>query len=346
MNLIPFRYLFALLPAVAVAVSFLSTGLWTWFAVCFVFIFIPILELLLGNGGKFGKDDPSENASSNFLYSLVLYSIVPIHLFFIAWYILFAHHIDSHSFSDFLGRTFAMGIMCGAYGINVAHELGHRQTKFDQFLAKLMLLTSFYMHFFIEHNRGHHKFVGTKEDPSTGRINEPVMFFWVRSMFFVWVSAWKLEFERLKRLKLPKFHPSNQMLQFQIIQIAFLLAIYYFEGWDAMLSMWLAAFIGAILLETINYIEHYGLTRNQLGNGMYEIVNEMHSWNSNHFIGRLLLFELSRHSDHHAKTTKKYQELNSIPNAPQMPTGYPGMMVLSLFPPLFFKIMNPRVQSN
>ena len=134
------------------------------------------------------------------------------------------------------------------------------------------------------------------------------------------------------------------MLQFQIIQLGFLGGIYFLGGLEAAIMMRLAGFLGAILLETINYIEHYGLVRQKTELGMYEIVTEKHSWNSNHIIGRLLLFELSRHSDHHAKSTKKYQELRSLENAPQMPTGYPGMMVLSLVYPAWTKIMNPLVK--
>ena len=344
MNFIPFRYIISLLPAASVAISFQSQGLMTWFAAFFVFGIIPVLELILNHGGKFGQDDLAQNAVNNKMYDIVIYAVVPIHLFFVYWYITDAHSSINHSYLELFGKAFAMGIMCGTYGINVAHELGHRPNWLDQFLAKTLLLTSFYMQFFIEHNRGHHKYVGTPEDPSSGRYNEPIYSFWFRSMFFVWISAWNLEFERLKRLNLPKFHPSNQMLQFQLIQLGFLIGIYFLGGLEAAIMMRLAGFLGAILLETINYIEHYGLVRQKTESGMYEIVTEKHSWNSNHIIGRLLLFELSRHSDHHAKSTKKYQELRSLDNAPQMPTGYPGMMVLSLVYPLWVGVMNPLVK--
>ncbi len=346
MKWIPFRYLISLLPALSVAVSFSFQGFATWFAVIFVFGVIPIIELIVGMGGWFGINDDSHNITQNKIYDLVIFTVVPVHFFFVYWYLQIVKLPPDVSFSEFFGRAFAMGILCGTFGINVAHELGHRTSKFSQFLAKTLLLSSFYMHFFIEHNRGHHKYVGTPEDPSTGRVNEPVYLFWIRSMVFVWISAWKLEFDRLKRINLPKFHPSNQMLQFQIVQLGFLFSLYYFGGFKAAIGMLLAAFIGGLLLETINYIEHYGLKRNMLNNGMYEIVTEKHSWNSNHLMGRLLLFELSRHSDHHAKSTKKYQELRSLDTAPQMPTGYPGMMVLSLITPIWFRVMNRLVDQN
>jgi len=346
MNIIPFRYLIALLPALSVAFSFSSEGIFCWSAVFFVFGLIPILELLMGAGGKFGADDLDQNSKQNKIYDFMLYLVIPIHLGLFFWYLNIVELPPDVTLSTFLGKAFAMGILCGSFGINVAHELGHRQNKLDQFLAKVLLLTSLYMHFFIEHNRGHHKYVGTPEDPSSGRKNEPVFVFWFRSMIFVWISAWNIEFQRLKRENLSKFHWSNQMLQFQLIQIAALVLVNYFGGYKALLGFLLAAFVGALLLETINYIEHYGLTREKLENGMYEVVTEKHSWNSNHIMGRLLLFELSRHSDHHAKTTKKYQELRSLDKAPQMPTGYPGMMVLSLIVPIWFHVMNRRIAKN
>jgi alkane 1-monooxygenase len=214
----------------------------------------------------------------------------------------------------------------------------------EQFFAKMLLASSLYMHFFIEHNRGHHKHVGTPEDPSTARMHEVVYTFWLRSMFQTWISAWRIEAERLRREALSPWSLRNEMLRFQITQLLVVIAIYFIFGGWATFSFWLAALIGGIFLETINYIEHYGLRRKKTQTGQYEIVQPEHSWNSNHVVGRLILFELSRHSDHHYKSNKKYQTLQSIDAAPQMPTGYPGMMVLSLVVPAWFLIMNPRAK--
>jgi alkane 1-monooxygenase len=162
-------------------------------------------------------------------------------------------------------------------------------------------------------------------------------------MYQTWTKAWSLEFERLRRENKFRFHPSNEMLQFQVVQLLYLVIIYLFFGGSGFTALLLSGLTGAILLETINYIEHYGLLRKKEANGYYERVQTKHSWNSDHLIGRLLLFELSRHSDHHYKSHKKYQELQSANDAPQMPTGYPGMMVLSIIAPLWFWIMNRRV---
>ena len=134
------------------------------------------------------------------------------------------------------------------------------------------------------------------------------------------------------------------MLQAQVIQVLFAGVILFFFGWMITLYYLYAAFIGIILLETVNYIEHYGLQRKQFAEGKFERAMPQHSWNSNHILGRLMLFELSRHSDHHYLASKKYQLLQHHDDAPQLPTGYPGSMILSLVPPVWFYLMNPRIK--
>ena len=275
-------------------------------------------------------------------YDMVLYLLVPV-IFFLLWEFLISMR-ETLTFSDRLGRILSMGLICGGFGINVAHELGHRNNKFEQFLSKTLLLSSLYMHFFIEHNRGHHKRVSTKEDPSSARYGENIFSFWIRSVFTGYISAWNIEFLRLKRLNKFKFSLENEMLRFQIIQVLFVSSIYFVFGTQITIYFLFTAVMGFLLLETVNYIEHYGLQRKININGKYERVQPFHSWNSNHPIGRIMLFELSRHSDHHFNASRKYQILKNHENSPEMPTGYPGMMILSLFPPLWFYVMNKRIK--
>jgi alkane 1-monooxygenase len=220
--------------------------------------------------------------------------------------------------------------------------LGHRVKKGEQFLAKALLLTSLYMHFFIEHNKGHHKRVATPDDPSSARLGEPVYFFYFRSILLSYLSAWHIAAKDVQKKGGGLLQ--NEMLQFQAIQIAFVLLIYFvFGGWTTVLFI-LAAAQGILLLETVNYIEHYGLQRKAIADGKYERALPAHSWNSNHVIGRVMLFELSRHSDHHYMASRKYQVLRHHDDSPQMPTGYPGMMLLSLVPPIWFYVMNKKVK--
>ena len=237
-----------------------------------------------------------------------------------------------------------LGFSCGVYGINVAHELGHRNTWYEQLMSKMLLLTSLYMHFFIEHNRGHHRNVSTDIDPASAKKGETLYFFWLRSTITSYISAWKLENNRLRKEGIFILSLKNEMLVFQIVQIAFLILIAVFFGIKTMALFIASATVGFLLLETVNYIEHYGLRRKEIKKGVYERTQPHHSWNSNHLIGRLMLFELSRHSDHHFKPSRKYQMLRHFDKSPQMPTGYPGMLMLAFIPPLWFYVMHKQIK--
>jgi alkane 1-monooxygenase len=199
------------------------------------------------------------------------------------------------------------------------------------------------MHFFIEHNRGHHKNIGTKKDPATARKGESLYEFWIRAIWQSYWHAWKIENDSLRKKGIVVWSLKNQMLRFQLTQITLLLVIFFVFGWFTLFCFVAAAVFGFVLLETIDYVEHYGLTRKELSPGVYERTQPHHSWDSNFPMGRLVLFELSRHADHHYLANRKYQILRSHESAPQMPTGYPGMMILSLVPPLWFAIMNKRL---
>ena len=336
------KYFLALTVPLLAYFSFNGTGIITYAPMIEAFLLIPILELFFRPNSSNLSSAEEEMAKEDKSYDMVLYLLVPV-IYFLLWEFLISMR-ETLTFSDRLGRILSMGLVCGAYGINVAHELGHRNNKFEQFLSKTLLLSSLYMHFFIEHNRGHHKRVSTKEDPSSARYGENIFSFWIRSVFTGYISAWNIEFSRLKRLKKFKFSLENEMLRFQLIQVLFVSSIYFVYGTQITIYFLFAAVMGFLLLETVNYIEHYGLQRKININGKYERVQPFHSWNSNHPVGRIMLFELSRHSDHHFNASRKYQVLKNHDNSPEMPTGYPGMMILSLIPPLWFYIMNKRIK--
>jgi alkane 1-monooxygenase len=308
----------------------------------YAFFIIPSLELLFKPDAKNADEAELELRKSDSLYDYLLYAVVPVQFGFLVWF-LFAVGESGLTAWDITGRISGFGIMCGTIGINVAHELGHRVKKHEQFMAKALLLTSQYMHFFIEHNRGHHKNVSTTEDPSSARKNEWLPFFWIRSVVTGYISAWRLENKRLSRKYQRVFSLKNEMLRFLLIQVLLLVAIGVFFSPTILLYYAAAATFGFLMLETVNYIEHYGLQRQKVSEFRYENASPKHSWNSNHILGRMMLFELSRHSDHHFKAEKKYQLLEHHDDSPQMPTGYPGMMILAFVPPLWFWVMNKRL---
>lgn len=336
------KYLMVLTLPVTVAVSFTQKGWLTFLPMMYAFGFIPLLEFLFKPNAENLSATELELRNADRLYDWMLYLIVPVQYSMLFWFLIAVAQPDLNSL-DIMGRITAIGLLCGVLGINVAHELGHRVTRGEQFLAKMLLLTSLYMHFFIEHNRGHHKNVSTPDDPSSARYNEWLPAFWLRSVFGAYRSAWRLENQRLRRKKVSVFSLQNEMIQFSIVQLALLVAIGWIFGINVLGYFALAATMGFLLLETVNYIEHYGLVRKKVSEFRYENTNPRHSWNSDHVMGRLLLFELSRHSDHHYMASKKYQLLEHYDDSPQMPTGYPGMMLLAAIPPLWFSVMNKRV---
>jgi alkane 1-monooxygenase len=343
MPLRAFKYLSPLIVYVGSVHAFTAYGLWCYVPLIYAWIVIPGLELFI-------KPDPSnlseaeeEVARMDKVYDYILYLIVLLQVPTL-FYFLYSMQDESLTIADKIGRIGTMGLLCGTFGINVGHELGHRTNKFEQALAKISLLTSLYMHFFIEHNKGHHKNVATPQDPSSARYGENVFSFWFRTIFFSYISAWRIAAKDVSKRQKPAFSLHNEMLQFQLIQLAFVGLIWWMFGWEILLYFLVAALMGVLLLETVNYIEHYGLERRLISQDKYERAMPQHSWNSNHVIGRVMLFELSRHSDHHYLASRKYQVLKHHNDAPQMPTGYPGMMMLSLLPPAWFYVMNKRVK--
>ena len=338
------KYLWSyIIPATLVLVLYMR-GWFSFSGVLVAFFAIPILEAILQGTEKNMSEAEESGALKNKIYDLILYSNLPILWGMIAWYFYVVANITLQNY-EFWGISISMGIFLGAMGINVAHELGHRDKAYERFMAKMLLLPNMYMHFIIEHNRGHHVNIATKEDPASARYNEILYFFWIRSVAMTYISAWRLEAKRLKNEGKSFFSYHNEMIIFQLAQLSYLFLVWYFGGILLLFSAILIAVVGFLLLETVNYIEHYGLSRKKLENGRYERVQPWHSWNSNHVLGRLILFELSRHSDHHFKANRKYQVLRHFDESPQLPYGYPMSMLMSFIPPLWFAVMNPRVKA-
>jgi alkane 1-monooxygenase len=317
-------------------------GPWVFIGPVYVFGAIPLLELLLPSSSVNLEKAEEEMAKKDWKYDVVVWSVVPIQ-FAVMFY--FLNRVDDSTLRwwEVFGMVLSFGVSCGVLGINLAHELGHRNTWYEQLMSKMLLATSLYMHFFIEHNRGHHKNVSTDEDPASSRYGEMFYAFWFRSVTQGWLSAWKIEGDRLRKKNQSFWGIHNEMLMYQLIQIGMLVAIAYVWNVKVMLLFVAAATFGFTLLELVNYIEHYGLRRKKIDGEYYEKVMPVHSWNSNHPVGRIMLFELTRHSDHHYMASRKYQVLRHFDHSPQMPTGYPGMMVLSLFPPLWFAVMHKQI---
>lgn len=336
------KYFVVLIFPVAAFSAFAFNGLWTILPAILFFGVVPLAELFLSPDHQNAETEERLSRSKDKFYDWFLYLLVPLQLVVLTAFLVSVSAPEIETF-ELIGRIVSMGMMCGLLGITLGHELGHRTKRFEQFLGEIALLTSLENHFLPYHNLGHHRNAATRRDPATARRNETVYAFWFRSQFGSYIQAWQFEFEKGRKHNRRAFSPRNRMISYTIAQIALLGGIYYFFGLLATLAFTAAAFIGKLLLETVNYIEHYGLLRKRDAGGRYERVKPEHSWNSDHVLGRAILLELSRHSDHHFRASKHFQSLDSISTSPQMPTGYPGMMLLSLVPPIWFRFMNKRI---
>ncbi|HXV05093.1 MAG TPA: alkane 1-monooxygenase, partial [Solirubrobacterales bacterium] len=243
---------------------------------------------------------------------------------------------------DSIGLALTMGIVSGI-AINTAHELGHKRAGLERWLSKIALAQSGYGHFFIEHNRGHHVRVATPEDPASARLGESFWAFLPRTVAGSLGSAWELEKARLARLHSSPWTIRNDILNAWAMTVVLFAGLTLAFGAVVLPYLLLQAVLGFCLLEVVNYLEHYGLLRQKREDGRYERCRPEHSWNSNNVASNVLLYHLQRHSDHHANPTRRYQALRHVEEAPQLPTGYAGMIVLAWFPPLWRRVMDRRL---
>lgn len=336
------KYLSALTIPLSALLGFTLLGYWSFTTPIYAFVFIPILEILLPQDTQNLSQAAREKKSAHWIFDGMLYLNLPI-VYGLLTYALYLVSSRELAPIEWAGTVFSLGIVLGTNGINVGHELGHRKALFERIIGKALLLPALYMHFFVEHNYGHHVHAATPEDPATARFREPVYVFWVRSVGQQYLNSWRIQRKLKQKQGFNWYSFKNDMFWFTVIQSVFLGLVFISFGVRGLILAVASAVVGFLLLETVNYIEHYGLLRKKKSSGRYERVKEIHSWNSNHIIGRIVLYELTRHSDHHFISAKKYQLLDCHPTSPQMPYGYPTSMVIALVPPLWFSIMNHRI---
>ncbi|MDH5538524.1 MAG: alkane 1-monooxygenase [Rhizobacter sp.] len=238
-----------------------------------------------------------------------------------------------------LALGIAVGGVTGSQGITFAHELGHSRRRFDRALAWLLMASVNYSHFMVEHYRGHHPRAATRDDPASARRGESLWRFLPRTLVGSWRSAWRLESQRLRQFGLAWWR--STLLWATVGQGVWLGLLVAWLGQAALLFWLVQSAYAVFLLETINYIEHYGLRRREVG-GRVEPFGMMHAWNADHCLTNCFVVNLQRHSDHHLHAWKPYPELQALPG-PQLPTGYAGCLLLATIPPLWFKLMHPRL---
>ncbi|WP_175838696.1 alkane 1-monooxygenase [Burkholderia anthina] len=345
------RYLWLLgaltitLPILAAQLA-LATGIhvFWWFGPLFAFGVIPVLDTLIGDD----RDNPPETVVPQLererYYRFIVYlaTLVEYVAFFACVWIVGTHALTWY---DYVGFALSLGAATGI-SINTAHELGHKTNRFERWLAKVTLAPVAYGHFFVEHNRGHHVRVATAEDPASARYGESFWAFLPRTVTGSIRSAWRLEQARLERLGHSPWSWRNEVLHAWAMTVVVWAIAIGMAGRIVIPFLVIQAVYGASLLEVVNYVEHYGLGRRKLPNGRYERCTPQHSWNSNHVVTNLFLYQLQRHADHHANPTRSYQALRHFDDSPQLPAGYATMILFAYVPPLWYRVMNPRVVAH
>ena len=332
----------ALLPGQLV--TFTRLELFWWIGPIAVLGVIPLLDIAMGVDSRNPREEDYEALTNDRYYRWCVYAFLPIQ--FIGLAIAgFMWSRPELKLVDKLGLAATMGFVSGL-GINAAHELGHRVEHLERWLAKIALAQSWYGHFYVEHNRGHHVRVATPEDPASARFGESLWKFLPRSCLGGFRSALGLERERLSHRGKRWFSRHNNLLQAWSMSAVLFGTLILAYGPVIIPYLILQAVVGIVLLETVNYIEHYGLLRRRRADGRYARCSPRDSWNSDRLVTNVFLFHLQRHSDHHANPGRRYQTLRTSEESPQLPYGYATMIVLALIPPLWRKVMDPRLLAH
>jgi alkane 1-monooxygenase len=331
-----------LLPLIGIALAEVTGWRWfLWMPLAFIYVALPALDWLVGTDPHSPPEEVVPRLEREPFYRWLVFAAVPLHVGVLVvgfWYAM----TQTQGVLETIAIVVSLGFSA-ALAINTGHELGHKGDRLHRVLAMIALAVSGYGHFRIEHNLGHHVQVATPEDSASARVGESVYRFARREMPGGVQRTWRLEAARLRRAGGWPWSYQNEILQALGITILLQGGLVAWLGWKALPWLALHNLWAWFQLTGVNYIEHYGLLRLRLEDGRYERCRPRHSWNSNHLVSNLLLFHLQRHSDHHVHAERRYHLLRHFDEAPQLPSGYMGMLVLSYFPPLFFRVMNPRL---
>ena len=322
-----------------------ATGYELWLLLPFVssYVLTPLLDWLIGEDTNNPPDEVIMQLEQDRYYRRLTYAVVPLHYVTLFTCALYAANAGLSAWA--FAVLAAMAGLTAGLAINTGHELGHKNSRLEKTLAKLVLAVPAYGHFTVEHNRGHHMAVSTPEDEASARMGESIYRFALREIPGAFARAWQIELERLRSRGLPPWHHSNPILQSYAVSAAIAVILVVSAGWPAVPFLLIHHVFAYWQLTSANYIEHYGLLREKLPNGKYERCEPHHSWNCNYLLSNLALFHLERHSDHHAHPLRRYQSLRHFPDLPQLPNGYFGMYLLAYLPPLWFRFMDRRLMA-
>ncbi|MEL6476988.1 MAG: alkane 1-monooxygenase [Pseudomonadota bacterium] len=342
LHALPFLISYALAPAVVLAA--LHGGWWLGLPFLIGWVLVPLLDRFTGLNIR--NVDPATPEDKLFWHRAVLILWVPVQmavLFWCLWTVPEASHLVLwEKFAVFAG----LGVVTGGIGITFAHEMVHQRATWERRMGDLLLVSTAYGHFATEHVFGHHITVGTPKDPVSARKGEWFWAFFLRAVFGSLVSAWRIDRERLARRGRKLWHRSNPFWRYGLGLVAWLAAAWLLGGWLGVALFFTQALVAIYQLEAVNYVEHYGLTREYLGDGKFERVRPHHSWNASQAVSNWFLINLQRHSDHHFRPDRRYPLLQHYKwdQAPQLPFGYSAMIAIAIFPPIWFWMMDKRLE--
>ncbi|MEK8034126.1 alkane 1-monooxygenase [Ideonella sp. DXS29W] len=347
----PRRYLWLLSPFFAFSaawhlLNFQRTGevFWLWLLPGIMYGVIPLVDALLGPDDRNPPEASVATLEADNYYRAIVVAFIPFQFAATALGCAVAASAPLTP-AGWIGLILTVGGINGV-AINTAHELGHKRPRWERWLSRVTLAPVAYGHFYTEHNRGHHLRVATPQDPASARMGESFWRFLPRTMWGGLRSAWHIEAGRMAQRGLPAWHWRNEVLQSWSMTVLLYGALAVAFGAKVLLFLAVQAFYGASLLEVVNYIEHYGLLRARRADGRHEPCDVTHSWNSSHVLSNLFLYQLQRHSDHHAHPGRRYQALRHFAQSPQLPSGYSAMLLAAYVPPLWFRLMDPRVAAH
>ena len=318
-------------------------GVTMMFVTILAFVVLPIVDFFVGVKTENETELELEKRQKNLIFfDLVfyIYSILHVAMLFVGPYLILKNNF---TFFELTVIALSTGVITGGFGITIAHELCHRKNKFHQLLADFLLSSVCYTHFSTEHVQGHHQNVSTFDDPASARFGENFYSFYLRTVLGSFLSAWDIERRKLKSQGFNPWSLRNKIILGVLASVLWAIVMTWLFGMTGLFFFLFQSFVAFSLLEIVNYVEHYGLERKKMENGRYEKVRPIHSWNSSHIVSNWYLFNLERHSDHHAFASRPYPLLRHHADAPQLPAGYDSMVLLALVPPLWFKYMDPLV---
>lgn len=313
--------------------------------IAFAFLATPVLDAVTSPNSV--NLDPATDENTLNWHKYLTWIWVPIQLGLIIGLLAIAGQTNWLSTVETWAMAFALGLATGGIGITYAHELMHQRNRFEQRLAEVLMCSTLYGHFCIEHVFGHHLHVATPRDPASARPGESLYAFLPRTLFGTLRSAWNIQCEQLRKRGQSCAGRHNAFWRYGAWTVFWIGLAWTLAGWMGIGVFCAQAAVAVILLETVNYLEHYGLQRQRMANGRYEPTREHHSWNANHRFSNYMLINLQRHSDHHRHPNRRFPLLqaHAPETAPQLPYGYSWMVILALLPPLWFRVMNPRVEA-